>query len=97
MAGESDVIKRDHTDQLASAIRDSREDIILGGTHFVQTDRPDVVNADILRFLGADEKHGFQSASDPACGGANFSCAGGWTRPAITMNGISLGVPPNPP
>ena len=51
LAGQFDVIKREHTDRLAKAISGSEEDIIEGGTHFVASERPDIVNARILRFL----------------------------------------------
>ena len=53
MAGEFDIIKRSHTDQLAKAIRASREEIIAGGAHFIVSDhdQADIVNAHILRFL----------------------------------------------
>ena len=55
MAGEFDAIKREHTDQLAKAIPDSQEVIIEGATHSVPIEKPEIVNADILRFL--DEQH----------------------------------------
>jgi pimeloyl-ACP methyl ester carboxylesterase len=58
IAGESDVIKREHTDQLAKAIPNSREAIIAGATHAAQHDQPDVVNALILQFLGPVELEG---------------------------------------
>lgn len=51
MAGEFDAIKREHTEQLAKAIPNSKLDIIAGGTHAVLGEKPDIVNADILRFL----------------------------------------------
>jgi len=51
MAGEFDIIKREHTAQLAKAIPGSREIIIPGATHTVPNDKPDIVNADILRFF----------------------------------------------
>jgi pimeloyl-ACP methyl ester carboxylesterase len=51
MAGEFDLIKRDHTAQLAKAIPGSREIIVKGATHAVPTDKPDVVNKIILNFL----------------------------------------------
>jgi pimeloyl-ACP methyl ester carboxylesterase len=40
MAGELDVIKRDHTDQLAGAIPNSRKVIIAGVTHLVPPTSP---------------------------------------------------------
>ena len=51
MAGEFDVIRREHTEQLAKAISDGREDIIKGATHGMPFDTPEVVNAHILKFL----------------------------------------------
>ena len=51
IAGEHDVIKREHTDQLAKAISNSREEIIDGGTHNVPLEKPEIVNARILQFL----------------------------------------------
>jgi len=53
MAGEFDVIKREHTDLLARAIPDSQEVIIAGGSHTALIDKPDVVNAHIQKFLGS--------------------------------------------
>jgi pimeloyl-ACP methyl ester carboxylesterase len=51
MAGEFDIIKREHTAQLAKAIPGSQEVIVGGATHSVPTDKPDVVNDLVLRFL----------------------------------------------
>ena len=51
MAGEFDVIRREHTEQLAKAIPNGREDIIKGATHRMPIDEPEVVNAHILKFL----------------------------------------------
>jgi pimeloyl-ACP methyl ester carboxylesterase len=51
MAGEDDLIKREHTDQLAKAIPGSHESIIAGATHSVPIEKPDVVNLKILNFL----------------------------------------------
>ena len=51
IAGEFDVIKREHTDRLATAIPGAQETIIIGGTHFVAVDKPSIINTDILRFL----------------------------------------------
>ena len=51
MAGEYDLIKRAHTDQLAKAIPGSRESIIAGATHAVPIEKPKVVNGIILNFL----------------------------------------------
>ena len=51
MAGEDDLIKREHTDQLAKAIPGSHESIIPGATHSVPIEKPDIVNVKILNFL----------------------------------------------
>jgi pimeloyl-ACP methyl ester carboxylesterase len=51
MAGEFDVVKREHTDRLAKAIPRGEEDIIPGGTHTVVSNEPDIVNGHVLRFL----------------------------------------------
>lgn len=51
MAGEFDVVKREHSDQLAKAISGSEEVIISGATHGVAVEKPEIVNPLILRFL----------------------------------------------
>jgi pimeloyl-ACP methyl ester carboxylesterase len=51
MAGEYDLIKRVHTDQLAKAIPGSYESIIPHATHLVPIEKPDIVNSKILNFL----------------------------------------------
>jgi pimeloyl-ACP methyl ester carboxylesterase len=51
MAGEHDTIKREHTDQLVSAIPGSHESIIAGATHSVPTEKSEIVNSKILSFL----------------------------------------------
>ena len=51
MAGEDDLIKREHTDQLAKAIPGSRESIIAGATHSVPIEKSEIVNSKILDFL----------------------------------------------
>jgi pimeloyl-ACP methyl ester carboxylesterase len=51
IAGEFDVIKRGHTDQLAQAIPSAQEVIIPGGTHDVVSDQAAAVNVRILAFL----------------------------------------------
>jgi pimeloyl-ACP methyl ester carboxylesterase len=52
MAGEFDVIKRTHTDQLAHAIPGAEEAIIPGGTHDIVLSKAGAVNARMLAFLG---------------------------------------------
>jgi pimeloyl-ACP methyl ester carboxylesterase len=54
MAGEFDIIKREHTDQLARAIPGAQKVIIKGGTHTAVFDEARVVNDYIQRFLMAD-------------------------------------------
>jgi pimeloyl-ACP methyl ester carboxylesterase len=53
MAGEFDVVRRDHTDQLAAAIPNSQEIIVQGAHHSLPMERPETVNAHILKFLGS--------------------------------------------
>jgi pimeloyl-ACP methyl ester carboxylesterase len=53
MAGEYDLIKRDHTDRLAKAIPGSHESIIPGATHLVPIEKPEIVDSQILNFLDA--------------------------------------------
>jgi pimeloyl-ACP methyl ester carboxylesterase len=51
MAGEHDLIKREHTDQLAKSIPGSQESIIAGASHAAPLEKPEIVNAKILSFL----------------------------------------------
>jgi pimeloyl-ACP methyl ester carboxylesterase len=51
VAGQFDIVKRQHTDELAGAIPHSEELIVQGATHAVPTDKPEIVNRAILRFL----------------------------------------------
>jgi pimeloyl-ACP methyl ester carboxylesterase len=51
MAGEFDCVKRQHTDQLAKAIPGAKEVILKGATHVAPLFQPDLVNAQILKFL----------------------------------------------
>jgi pimeloyl-ACP methyl ester carboxylesterase len=51
IAGEYDVVRPQHTDELARAIPGAQEAIISGGTHMLPTQKPAIVNASILRFL----------------------------------------------
>lgn len=51
VAGQYDLIKREHTDQLAKAIPGSQELIVAGATHGVPVEKPEIVNTEILRFL----------------------------------------------
>jgi pimeloyl-ACP methyl ester carboxylesterase len=51
MAGEFDVIKARHTDQLAQAIDHGEELIVPGATHSVPMEKPEIVDSEILKFL----------------------------------------------
>jgi pimeloyl-ACP methyl ester carboxylesterase len=51
VAGEFDVVRREHTDQLAKAIPRATEFIVRGTTHFAPVEKPRVINAQILDFL----------------------------------------------
>jgi pimeloyl-ACP methyl ester carboxylesterase len=51
IAGEFDIAKREHTDQLARAIPRSEELIIPAATHNVIWEKTDVVNEKLLQFL----------------------------------------------
>ena len=51
IAGERDVVRREHTDALAKAIPGAHEVIIEDGTHQVPIEKPDLVDALILEFL----------------------------------------------
>ncbi len=51
IAGERDIVKRQHTDALANSIPGAREAIIAGGTHLVPIEKPDLVDVLILDFL----------------------------------------------
>jgi pimeloyl-ACP methyl ester carboxylesterase len=52
IAGESDLVRRDHTDQLAKAIPKSQEFIVQGADHGVPYEKSAIVNSAILQFLG---------------------------------------------
>ena len=56
MAGEFDIIKPEHSAQLAKAIPGGQEVIIRGATHAVPVEKPVVVNCRILRFLDYDNR-----------------------------------------
>jgi pimeloyl-ACP methyl ester carboxylesterase len=51
IAGEFDIVKRAHSDQLAKAIPRSQEVIVAGATHTAPNDKPNVINSLILDFL----------------------------------------------
>jgi len=57
MAGEFDIVKREHTDRLAEAISASQEVIIDGATHLVPFDKPEIVNSYTLKFLDERVRH----------------------------------------
>jgi pimeloyl-ACP methyl ester carboxylesterase len=52
MAGEFDVIRRSHSDELVKAIPGSREVIIEGGGHSVSY-KAGIINANIINFLAS--------------------------------------------
>ncbi len=52
IAGEHDVVRRDHTEQLARSIPGSALWIVSGASHSVMLEQPDRVNARVLEFLG---------------------------------------------
>jgi pimeloyl-ACP methyl ester carboxylesterase len=54
MAGEFDLVKHEHIDQLSKAISGSQEIIIEGATHRLLVEKPDIINFHILRFLGEE-------------------------------------------
>jgi pimeloyl-ACP methyl ester carboxylesterase len=54
MAGELDVIKPEHINQLANAISVSQKTIIESATHQLLIEKPDLVNYHILRFLDGE-------------------------------------------
>jgi pimeloyl-ACP methyl ester carboxylesterase len=53
MAGEHDLIRRDHTDALARLIPGAREFIVPGADHTAPIRDPASVNAQIRSFLAA--------------------------------------------
>jgi pimeloyl-ACP methyl ester carboxylesterase len=55
LAGEFDIIKREHMAEMTKAISGSREIIVEGATHAVPNDKPEVVNSYILEFLDKAE------------------------------------------
>ncbi len=52
LAGEHDVIRRDHTEAVAAAIPGARSEIVAGTTHMLVREKPAEVAARILAFLG---------------------------------------------
>ncbi|MEJ2882288.1 alpha/beta fold hydrolase [Pedobacter sp. GR22-6] len=51
MAGESDVIKREHTLLIHSSLENAQLEIIKGGDHYVPLKNPNVFNKIVLEFL----------------------------------------------
>jgi pimeloyl-ACP methyl ester carboxylesterase len=56
MVGEFDIVKREHSTQLAKAIPGGREFIVEGATHTVPNDKPEIVNRQILSFLDGNNE-----------------------------------------
>lgn len=50
-AGENDMVRRDHTEQLARSIPGARLWIVPGADHGAISERPDLVNREVLEFL----------------------------------------------
>ncbi|HEY6866674.1 MAG TPA: alpha/beta hydrolase, partial [Candidatus Eisenbacteria bacterium] len=51
-AGEHDLVRREHTEQLARAIPGARLWIVPGASHGAMLEQPDLVNRTVLAFLG---------------------------------------------
>jgi pimeloyl-ACP methyl ester carboxylesterase len=56
MAGDRDAIPMEHTLELFRSIKGSQLCIIPGTTHFLLSQKPDMVNRAILGFLTTEEK-----------------------------------------
>jgi pimeloyl-ACP methyl ester carboxylesterase len=54
MAGELDIVKREHIDQLSKAVPGSEEIVIAGATHWLQVEKSDMVSSHVLRFLDGE-------------------------------------------
>lgn len=52
IAGEKDVIKKDHTEFLVKEIPNSELKIYKNATHYIPFENPEELNRDILKFLG---------------------------------------------
>ncbi|WP_254491536.1 alpha/beta fold hydrolase, partial [Salmonella enterica] len=52
IAGDKDVIKPDHTEWITKQIPGAEKIIYKDTTHMVPYERPDELNADVLKFLG---------------------------------------------
>jgi pimeloyl-ACP methyl ester carboxylesterase len=64
LAGEHDVVAREHTEQIAAAIDGARLTVVAGTTHMVVRERPDVVAAQVLALVA--EARGPGEGSTPA-------------------------------
>jgi pimeloyl-ACP methyl ester carboxylesterase len=56
MAGDMDAIPIEHTLELFRSIKGAQLCIIPGTTHFLLSQKPDMVNSAILEFLTAEKK-----------------------------------------
>lgn len=56
IAGEHDLIRRDHTDELARAIPGARELIVPGASHFVPLEDPEAIDPAIRTFLTSEPR-----------------------------------------
>jgi pimeloyl-ACP methyl ester carboxylesterase len=63
IAGEHDIIRRDHTDAMAAAIPGAREIIISGAGHDSPLAAPGIIDSAILAFLGRNSPRPSQRAS----------------------------------
>jgi len=66
MAGEFDIIKREHTDLLARYISNSQEIIIKNGTHAIPLEAPEKVNSHMLSFLNPCCPSELRAPKEPA-------------------------------
>lgn len=51
IAGEHDVVRRDHTEELARSIPGARLWVVPGASHSVMLEQPDLVNMRVIEFL----------------------------------------------
>jgi len=56
MTGDMDSIPLEHTLELFRSIKGAELCIVPGATHFLLSEKPDLVNKAILGFLTAEEK-----------------------------------------
>jgi pimeloyl-ACP methyl ester carboxylesterase len=54
IAGDDDLVRLDHTNELFQAIDDAELAVVPGASHFVAMEKPELVNRIILSFLRDD-------------------------------------------